>query len=84
MKSKFKMIHHVDQQSISYMYTEYSPVYILSTGRSGSKFITHLLNQSSNITAFHEPKPTLLYFSNFAYHHQEEEKILSNIQVKEF
>ena len=79
MTSKFKLIHHVDQKTIDEMYNEYSPVFILSTGRSGSKFITHLLNYSSNITAYHEPRPTLLYFSNFAYHNQNEIKILANM-----
>jgi hypothetical protein len=78
-KFKFKLIHHVDQKTIEDMYNEYSPVFILSTGRSGSKFIAALINCSSNITAYHEPRPTLQYFSNYAFHHQNEEKVLTNM-----
>lgn len=76
---RFKIIHHVDQKTIKEMYEEYSPVFILSTGRSGSKTIATLLNCSENVTAYHEPKPTLQYFSNYAFHHKSEVKILSNM-----
>ena len=72
MKYKAKMIHHVDQKTIDEMYNEYSPVFILTTGRSGSKFITNLLNCASNVIAYHEPQPRLQYFSNYAFHHQGE------------
>jgi hypothetical protein len=75
-KMKFKMIHHVDQETISEMYNNYAPVFILSTGRAGSKFLPGLLNLSTNISAYHEPSPTLEYFSNYAYHHQRDEAIL--------
>ena len=78
-KAKFKIIHHVDQETIDDMYNEYSPVFILSTGRSGSKFTAALLNCSPNITAYHEPRPTLQYFSNNAFHHQNEEHVLTNM-----
>jgi hypothetical protein len=73
------MIHHVDQRTIDEMYHDYSPVFVLSTGRSGSKLIVNLLNLSDNVTAYHEPRPMLQYFSNYAYHHQQEEEILCNM-----
>jgi hypothetical protein len=73
------MIHHVDQKTIDLMYRSYSPIFILSTGRSGSKFLTSLLNLSNNIKAFHEPKPSLQYFSDFAFHNQEEKVILTKM-----
>jgi hypothetical protein len=76
---KFRSIHHVDQETIGGMYETYSPVLILSTGRSGSKFIAKLLDLASNVTAYHEPVPTLQYFSNYAFHHQKEEEILVNM-----
>jgi hypothetical protein len=79
MKMKFKMIHHVDKQTILDMYENYAPVFILSTGRSGSKFLAELLDRSPNIRAFHEPRPTLEYFSHYAYYHQEEQEILANM-----
>jgi len=77
--AKFKMIHHVDQQTIDEMYRAYAPVFILSTGRTGSKFIARLLEQAANVKAFHEPRPTLQYFSNFAFHHQHERQILTRL-----
>lgn len=76
---KFKMIHHVDQATIERMYREYSPVFVLSTGRSGSKFLANLLAHAPNVAAFHEPRPTLQYFSDYAFHHQEEKEILTNM-----
>ena len=76
---KFKILHHADQKTIDDMYNHYSPVFILSTGRSGSKFISVLLDQAAGITAYHEPLPTLQYFSNYAFHNQHEEKILANM-----
>lgn len=76
---KFKMIHHVDQKTISEMYNEYAPVFILSTGRAGSKFLPELLNLSSPIAAYHEPRPTLEYFSHYAYRHQGETGILTQM-----
>lgn len=75
---RFRILDHTDQKTIDEMYNDYSPIFILSTGRSGSKFLVTLLNCSENVTAYHEPRPTLQYFSNYAFHHQEEEKVLAN------
>ncbi len=77
--NKFRMIHHVDQQTIDEMYHAYSPVFILSTGRAGSKFMAKLLALSPRITSFHEPRPTLQYFSNHAFHNQTEKSALSKM-----
>jgi len=76
---KFKMIHHVDQKTIDALYADYSPVFVLSTGRSGSKFVEVLLNCAANVMAFHEPGPTLQYFSNYAFHNQDDERILTQM-----
>lgn len=76
---KFKMIHHVDQKTIAEMYGGYAPVFIMSAGRSGSKFIVELLNLSPVVNAFHEPRPTLQYFSHFAYHHQDQVETLAKM-----
>ena len=78
-KVKFRMIHHVEQQTIDEMYHTYSPVFILSTGRSGSKFLVKLLELSPHAAAYHEPRPTLEYFSDYAFHHQQEKEILAGI-----
>ncbi|MCP5103135.1 MAG: sulfotransferase [bacterium] len=76
---RFKSIHHADRETIGEMYNDYSPVFILSTGRSGSKFTARLLDQSPNVGAYHEPEPMLQYFSNYAFHHQNETEILEKM-----
>jgi len=76
---KFRVIHHVDRETIDRMYTGYAPVFILSTGRAGSKFAARLLDHSANVSAFHEPRPTLEYFSNYAYYHQDEAEVLTRM-----
>lgn len=76
---KFKIIHHVDQATIDRMYKHYAPVFILSTGRAGSKFIVKLLEHSANVSAFHEPHPTLQYFSDYAYQHQADDGTLTRM-----
>ena len=73
------MIHHADQKTIDKIYNGYSPFFILSTGRSGSKFLSTLIDQSSNVTAYHEPFPALQYFSDFAFHHQKDKESLTNM-----
>jgi hypothetical protein len=73
------MIHHADQKTIQAMYEEYSPVFILSTGRSGSKFVAELLGLSPEARAFHEPLPTLQYFSDFAYRHRHQAETLAPV-----
>jgi hypothetical protein len=75
----FRMIHHVDQETIAEIYKSYAPVFVLSTGRTGSKFIVELLSLSPAVSAFHEPRPTLQYFSNFAFHHQNEVQTLNKM-----
>jgi hypothetical protein len=73
------MIHHADQQTIDEMYEIYSPVFILTTGRSGTIFLTRLLGLSQSIIPYHEPAPTLQYFSNFAFHNQKDEDVLTKM-----
>jgi hypothetical protein len=74
--SKFNFFHHIDQKTIDQMFLDYSPVFIISTGRSGSKFIHSFLDQSDEIVSFHEAFPTLQYFSNFAFHNQDKNNLL--------
>ncbi len=76
---KFRILAHTDQKSIDAMYNDYSPVFVLTTGRSGSKFLASLLNLSPDIRAYHEPKPALQYFSNFAYQHQDDKRLLTTM-----
>lgn len=74
-----KSIHHADLATIERMYNDYPAVFILTTGRSGSKFLASLLDQSPNIRAFHEPRPTLEFFSHFASTRQEQAETLTHI-----
>ncbi len=76
---KFTLLHHADQKTIDAMYTTYTPVFILTTGRSGSQFLVALLNHSLNVTAYHEPQPTLEYFSYFAAQHQDQKDVLTSM-----
>lgn len=73
---KFRVFHHIDQRTIEEMFDCYSPVFVLSTGRSGSKYIHRILSQARSIISFHEATPILMYFSNFAYHNQHQPKVL--------
>jgi hypothetical protein len=41
--------------------------FVLSTGRCGTKFISNLLNLSSDTTVYHEPKPGLEYKNPLGY-----------------
>lgn len=75
----FSLIHHVDQATINHMYSGYPVVFVLTTGRTGSRLLVELLNLCKGISAFHEPSPTLQYFSNFAYHHQERHELLTKM-----
>jgi hypothetical protein len=44
-----------------------SPVFVLSTGRTGTQFLTELLSHSSLVRAYHEPEPTLNLFARKAW-----------------
>jgi len=78
-KPMFEIIHHADQQTIDEIYESYSPVFILTTGRSGTVFLTRLLEFSETIIPYHEPAPTLQYFSNFAFHNQRDGDVLTKM-----
>lgn len=79
MTNKFRMIHQVDQAGAADLFNRYRPVFILSPGRSGSKFIAELLNLSPALSAFHEPRPALQYCANFAFLHRGETPLLAKM-----
>ena len=70
MGKRFEIFHHIDQSTIDLMFREYSPVFVLTTGRSGSKLIHQIFSSCPDIVSHHEAFPTLQYYSNFAYHNQ--------------
>ena len=77
----FKFVDHVDQQTINLLYNEFSPVFVLSSGRCGTKFMTELLSCSKQVSAHHEPLPKMEYFINQVFHSEEmvEQKKIINI-----
>lgn len=75
----FSHIHHVSSSYLEEFFKNYSPVFILNTGRSGSALLQDVFTNYDNIDAFHEAHPTLFLLPNYAYHNQGEGKILENI-----
>lgn len=53
------------------------PVFVLSTGRTGTELLTRLFALDENIEAYHEPKPQMVYAAKIAY-----ESYTSNISAK--
>jgi len=45
----------------------FRPVFLLSTGRAGTAFLTRLLNRSPAVHAWHEPNPQLIEEGRVAY-----------------
>lgn len=76
MKQQFKIFHHISQSFIDDMYQNHAPVFVLTTGRSGSKLVHVLFSECRDAESYHEALPTLQYFSNFAYHNQERHEVL--------
>ena len=76
---KFKHIHHTNLRNIDKMYDFYSPIFVLSTGRTGTKYLAKIMNYSKYAMAYHEPRPTLQYFSNYAFRNQKKIEVLEKI-----
>ena len=47
----------------------FDPVFVLSTGRVGTKLVVKILDSHPDIEAFHEPVPGPDYYSTYAYKH---------------
>jgi Sulfotransferase family len=75
----FSHIHHVNEDYLNDFYKNYDPVFVLNTGRSGSALLQNVFGTFPNVNAYHEAHPNLFLYPNFAYHHQAEIEILSNI-----
>ncbi len=73
---KFEIFHHIDKSTIDRFFADYSPVFVLSTGRCGTKFLHSLLSQNEQIQSYHEAFPNLQYFPNYAFHHQTQKELL--------
>lgn len=79
MKKHFNIFHHISQSYIDDMYQNYAPVFVLTTGRSGSKLVHAFFSECEDADSYHEATPTLQYFSNFAYHNQHKREVLKEM-----
>ncbi len=59
-------IHQV-KKSIEDKISRESPVFFISTGRTGTKFIAKLMKLCKGVRAYHEPEPTLMAVSSELY-----------------
>jgi hypothetical protein len=64
--SKINDAHGLPDRVLS----ESKAVFILSTGRAGTQFITELIDGTLGWDVVHEPQPELLYTSRWAYENQ--------------
>lgn len=76
---RFEIFHHIDQSTIDQMFDNYAPVFILSTGRTGTKLMTKIFSHYDQIDAHHEAFPMLQYFPNYIYHNQENSDMLKGM-----
>ena len=49
------------------IHEEYSPIFVLSTGRSGTAFLTNIFDQYDHISVHHADFPELTYHTKVAY-----------------
>jgi hypothetical protein len=76
---RFRIIDYADRAAIDAMFRSFAPVFVLSTGRSGSKFAAELLALAPELLAVHEPRPTLAYYSGFALRNQDRPEVLDRM-----
>lgn len=55
---------------------ESKPVFVLSTGRAGTQYLTELFEGLEGFSSVHEPQPELLYTSRWAYEHKSQPDLL--------
>ncbi len=64
-KSVFPHIHQVDSGTVDYFYRNYRPVFVLSTGRCGSRWIVETCRLGAKVSAWHEPRPALMHMASW-------------------
>jgi len=52
---------------VKQFYKQANPVFVLSTGRCGTEYLTNILKKISQLDVFHSPKPEMLFYTKFAY-----------------
>ena len=54
-------------QLIDRLLTTYSPVFVLSTGRCGTEYLSKILSLNEHVDIYHSPQPELILASKYAY-----------------
>jgi hypothetical protein len=78
-KTKLRTINEANGRLILSMFENYKPVFVLSTGRCGTKFLSFLINKSPAVSSYHEPIPTLQYFNDFVFKNQKQVLVLGKM-----
>jgi hypothetical protein len=60
-----------DEKLLNQIRNDYEPVFVLSTGRCGTEYLTRILEQSDQTKVYHSPQPELLLASKYAYENNE-------------
>jgi hypothetical protein len=70
----------------SKVHNDYSPVFVLSTGRCGTSFLTHILADEKKVNAVHEPHPEFFHHTVMAYqqHRSNSEKVSAVFDVARY
>lgn len=73
-KTTQKAFHYPKVKNIEYnqglydkIHRNYSPVFVLSTGRCGTLYLSKILDTIHQVDVYHKPKPELIYYSKYAY-----------------
>lgn len=65
---KYSRREHIDyERTLAQVHTTYQPCFVLSTGRTGTTFLTTLLNLAENVSAYHGQRQAFRYYRRFAY-----------------
>ncbi|MCB9208121.1 MAG: sulfotransferase [Ignavibacteriales bacterium] len=64
-KKKKNIIY--DENLIKEIHEKASPIFVLSTGRSGTKYLTEIFNLFTQLDVHHSTKPEMIYYSKYAY-----------------
>lgn len=71
LKTRKKLNEYALRNDITKLYDlvhqNFEPVFVLSTGRCGTAFLTNLLHSEKGIEALHEPEPEFFYHTTLAY-----------------
>jgi hypothetical protein len=59
-------VHHV-RKSVEDKFLISNPIFYISTGRTGTKFVAELMRLCPTVKAYHEPEPTLMAVSTELY-----------------